>query len=337
MITPIYVIVLNWNGWQDTLECIESVYNTNYANTRVVVCDNDSEDNSLEYIKKWADGLIDIKGLYNPIQTNRKIMYCELTIDQICTTNNYLDYSLTLIKCGSNLGYAGGNNVGIRYAYSVNSEANILILNNDTVISTDFISRAMELIGGQEISKLALLGFPAYDFYDRNKIQAIYVKEHWLKGPIGVQKVGKIESKSKAFLVPSILGHAMLITQYSPFKEIPEDYFLYLEESEFCYMIRKAGGKIAVNIDNKVYHKHSKTVGKESITQLYYFNRNHLFYMLKNRSFLVFLVFFILKTLIIIKKVVIYYYKGEVDRANTLIKGYCDFLSGTRGRKKDLV
>src|SRR5918997_2832779 len=55
--TPrVHVLVLNWNGWRDTLECLESVFRVDYANLRVIVCDNASTDGSLERIKEWAEG-----------------------------------------------------------------------------------------------------------------------------------------------------------------------------------------------------------------------------------------------------------------------------------------
>jgi len=50
------VIILNYNGWQDTIECLESVLRNDYPNYQVIVVDNGSPDNSMEYIKAWAEG-----------------------------------------------------------------------------------------------------------------------------------------------------------------------------------------------------------------------------------------------------------------------------------------
>ena len=52
----VYIILVNYNGWQDTIECLESLYKIDYENYQVLVVDNDSSNNSLEYIKSWADG-----------------------------------------------------------------------------------------------------------------------------------------------------------------------------------------------------------------------------------------------------------------------------------------
>ena len=54
------IIILNWNGWQDTIECLESLQRITYPNYQVVVIDNDSANNSMEYIKKWAEGKLDV-------------------------------------------------------------------------------------------------------------------------------------------------------------------------------------------------------------------------------------------------------------------------------------
>ena len=54
-----YIIILNWNGWEDTIECLESVFHLNHPNFSVIVCDNASQDESLDRIEEWANGKID--------------------------------------------------------------------------------------------------------------------------------------------------------------------------------------------------------------------------------------------------------------------------------------
>ena len=70
MVNPrVAIIILNWNGWSDTIECIESVYQITYPNYQVIIVDNNSSDNSIKKIKEYAEGKIDIKSnffFYNP-------------------------------------------------------------------------------------------------------------------------------------------------------------------------------------------------------------------------------------------------------------------------------
>ena len=54
----VYIILLNWNGWKDTCQCLESVLRSDYPNFRVIVCDNRSTDGSMQKIKDWAEGKV---------------------------------------------------------------------------------------------------------------------------------------------------------------------------------------------------------------------------------------------------------------------------------------
>lgn len=98
----VYIIILTWNHLQDTIECLESVFKSNYPSFHVVIVDNASTDNTLQTISEKYPNVFIIP---NP----------------------------------DNYGYAEGNNVGIRYAQSNNADY-IFVLNNDTVIQADSIS-----------------------------------------------------------------------------------------------------------------------------------------------------------------------------------------------------
>ena len=68
------IIILNWNGWSDTIECLESIYQLNYSNYRVIVVDNNSSDDSVQKINDYAMGKLEVKSnffKYNP--TNKPI------------------------------------------------------------------------------------------------------------------------------------------------------------------------------------------------------------------------------------------------------------------------
>ena len=135
------IIILNWNGWKDTLECLESVFQTNYKNYSVVLVDNGSSDNSLQQFRDYCRGDIKVNSpfvLFKP--ENKPIPFVELNEDQLEKsamrslqgTNNK---SLLLIKCKKNHGYAKGNNIGIRAALKFYSPKYILILNNDIIVN----------------------------------------------------------------------------------------------------------------------------------------------------------------------------------------------------------
>src|SRR5215470_14085112 len=98
------VVVLNWNGCNETLACLESLIKLSYPPCDLIVVDNGSTDNSVAAVRSKYP-------------------------------------NVEVIQTGKNLGYAGGNNVGIRRALEKGAQY-ILILNNDTRVSPDAISRA---------------------------------------------------------------------------------------------------------------------------------------------------------------------------------------------------
>jgi len=119
--TCTYIILLNWNGWRDTIGCLESVFQSSGSPFRVVVCDNNSSDGSLSKIADWARGLMPaevpqdqrlrelIGGVMRPIE------YAALTATAINaggTTDK--GEPLILIDNEDNGGFAAGNNVGLR-------------------------------------------------------------------------------------------------------------------------------------------------------------------------------------------------------------------------------
>lgn len=142
----VYVLLINWNGWADTIECLESVFRSRYKGFRVIVCDNLSEDNSIEHIKAWAENRLDLVPKRNndifhksfpPVV--KPLSYVEYSQEEAEAggRDNDKDAGLIIIKNHKNLGFAGGNNVGLRYALSRNDFDYIWLLNNDTVIEPD--------------------------------------------------------------------------------------------------------------------------------------------------------------------------------------------------------
>ncbi|MDQ0162563.1 glycosyltransferase family 2 protein [Aeribacillus alveayuensis] len=334
----IYLIVLNWNRWKDTIECLQSIYANDYNNYQVIVVDNNSSDNSIEYIKEWSEGKLKEFKLDKPIyykefiirKDDKQLEYIEKNTDK--TKGNNESNPLILIQTRENLGYAGGNNIGIKYIMENEPNAYGLVLNNDTIIPKNFISNVIDILLRNSGKNISVMGFPAYKYDNPEEAEVIYVKENILKGP---EKVTSIPKKFKGELIKckSVGGHAMLITPSSPIKLIPEHYFLYYEESDFCNQIINNNGNIYVSLNTPVYHKHSGTVGLDSPIQLYYAGRNLLYYMKLYRNGVLFLLFLILKTSKTILNVMKYLLKRDLLHAKALIRAYVDFFLGRRGKQ----
>lgn len=117
------IVILNWNGWNDTIECLESVFKMTYPSYNVFVVDNGSTDGSVARISEWG-------------RSNSR--------------------SFDVIPLDSNKGYAAGNNTGIKKALADPSIGYILILNNDTVVKEDLLDKLMQ--GFDVGDKVALVG-----------------------------------------------------------------------------------------------------------------------------------------------------------------------------------
>ena len=146
----VYVALLNWNGWGDTLECLESLFRSDYSDFQVIVCDNGSEDGSMDHLEAWAEGRVDIAGgcrdqrlaRFSFPPAPKPIPYVVHGRGAAEAGGGGSDSSarLILIESGANLGFAGGYNIALRYALARDDFAYIWLLNNDTVVNGDALS-----------------------------------------------------------------------------------------------------------------------------------------------------------------------------------------------------
>lgn len=283
----LYVVILNWNSWKETLTCLESVFRNGYPNYRVIVCDNDSNDGSLGFVKAWAEGQLEAElpsgALYHapfpPL--DKPIPYVEYDRNDAerGRTTNPTDPPLVLIQTGDNLGYAGGNNVALKHVLASDPEAYTLILNNDAVIPEDFLTRAIEVVFAGPARGAAIVGFPAYFYEEPSRLECAYIKDEFSRGPVHVSVLPGPEKEN----LDAVMAHgaAMLITPVTPLKSFSEEYFLYYEDADLCRRVRRCGGSIWIQSDNPVYHRMSKSVGAGSPVQIYYTRRSKLAYCRK--------------------------------------------------------
>ena len=148
-IPKIVVLILNWNGWRDTLDCLESLYADACPDCQVVLLDNDSCDGSLEVVRQWADGTpIPDRDSSAPRRGGFPLPYLPYDretaeLGGVAGPEAALrpglpagvPHPLILVRTGANLGFAGGNNVGIRYALKRGADY-VLLLNNDAVLKS---------------------------------------------------------------------------------------------------------------------------------------------------------------------------------------------------------
>lgn len=328
------IIILNWNGWEDTIECLESLYQINYPNYDVILVDNASSNDSLKKIKEYCDGKIEVESnFFRYNHTNKPIKLLEFIKGDFEINNSifreFLSLSankrLILIKNDKNYGFAKGNNIGIEYAIKNLDPRYVLLLNNDTVVDKCFLN---ELINcGERKENIAAIQSAIYYYNDKNKLQS-------LGGNLNIVTGGEYNlTANEDFLdCDRLIGAAMLIKLNAIEKVglIDEKYFLYMEETDWCYRAKKKGFKLEGCKKSKVWHKLYSSSGKNNPILNYYWTRNMILFYIKNcKQYLpIFMIFFSIK-----KCIQIVFLMSKLDFLNikAILYGFIDGILNKKG------
>jgi hypothetical protein len=222
---------------------------------------------------------------------------------------------LKYIASAENLGFAGGNNLGIKQA----SGDYIFLLNNDTEIPAGCIETLIhELSENQNIGLLSPL---LLYFDDKNLVQyAGFTPLNYLTGRNAY--IGQFEKNSEKFhqLYPTGFCHGAAVMCRRKDLEsaglMDDSYFLYYEELDWCEKFKRIGKEIWFSGKTHVYHKESMSVGKESPLKVYFSTRNRMLFIRKNTSWLVTLVFTLyFSCLAVPKSIIKYLLKGQFKLA----------------------
>jgi GT2 family glycosyltransferase len=240
----VYCIVLNWNGWQDTLACLESLIGQDYPRLVVVVVDNCSPDDSVARIKQAYP-------------------------------------SVRLIEAGANLGFSGGNNVGIRLALDEGADF-VWLLNNDTIAPGDTASK---LVGKALAEPQAgEIGTVLHDMHSPGKVQAWggAVLYPWPFYSARLVTTEREFGQNTALMAASVLLRREALMQAGL---LDETFFMYYEDSDLSFRIRKAGWKLVVAEDTAVLHKEGASLAVQSPLRVRYSTASVLRFMRKHARF----------------------------------------------------
>lgn len=292
----VYVIIVNYNGYDDTIACLESLIQANIGDAHIVVVDNASTDNSVPKITAYiADKM------------NR----------------------ITLLVNSENLGFSGGNNVGIRYALENRAEY-VLLLNNDTVVEKDFLMNLMPEASENTVltGKILFYSKPDKIWYAGGHYNRWTGKtEHFLFN----RTSNSLADKDSLSEVNFVSGCYLLI----PTKVIkkcgflPEHYFLYCEDTEFSIRMIDAGIKMYYCPTSIIYHKVGASTGKLSNAFLYYNCRNSLLLIREHERYVRKVIAYMMVTLRWIKRGI----EGKADMRVVRL-AYSDFYKKQYGRAK---
>lgn len=323
------IIILNWNGWRDTIECLESLYQITYPNYEVIVVDNGSEDDSISQIKRYCEGKIRIDSdFFKYNQANKPIKTVEYTWNEAENGIDHFNSRLIIIKGEKNYGFAEGNNFAMRYALRALHPDYLLLLNNDTVVESRFLEELVSV--GESNEKIGIVGPKVCCYAKPNKIQSAGVMLRWNTGRQKVIGLNEIDTNQFDELndVDYVTGCALL-AKAELIKKIgylKPEYFAYWEETDWCIRACKAGYRVLCSPKSKIRHKGSSTSGKLSGFHVYYMTRNMFWFMREHATkmqYLSFLLYFFGYRLWSISAIYILHYRN-VELFYSFLKGIID-------------
>lgn len=292
----VYIITLNWNGYTDTVECLNSLQKITYLNYKIIVVDNGSVNE--DYLR----------------------------------LRNYFP-NIELVRSESNLGFSGGNNLGIKYALKQNPDY-ILLLNNDTTVNPDFIEKSIDIF--DKYTKVGIVSPIIYYYSNPNKVWSAGGKINRLRGS-GVNTTCICDPFVSEFEVNFVSGCCMLIKTevLNQVGLFDDNYFLYAEDTDLCIRTINAGYKIFVSQAAKIYHKVSQSsASKTSALPVYYTTRNRLYFTKKNFPSFYLLTLLYIAITIAIKSLVWLIFR-RIENIFAVLRAYRDFLTNKMGKTSE--
>ncbi len=268
------ILLVNWNGWKDTVECLESVFRIDFPEYRVVVCDNGSTDGSVDRIRAWADGNLQVDlPESNPLRrlshppVSKPIPCVEYDRGRAEAGGDPGDGGarLVLIRTGENLGFAGGNNVGLRYALARDEFEYVWLLNNDTVVDRDALACLVRRMREKPRAGICGSTLPFYSLPGNLWARGGATYNRWFAYAecIGIHQAvdSPVDPEGVERRMDYVAGASMFVSR-SFLRDVglmDEGYFLYFEEPDWA--VRARGRyELAYARDSVVYHKVGSSV-----------------------------------------------------------------------------
>lgn len=301
----IAIVVLHFNGEKDTLECLKSLKNIQYPMSRlaakranfqcqIIVVDNGSSDESLNKVRSFINEFsYKLVSDTESLQDVKKERLSHIRENSHKTT-------IKLVENQINLGFSGGNNLGIRHALE-NGADYVLILNNDTIADKDFLQNLVEVaekdihIG---IVSPKIYFAKGFEFHKDRYLEKDLGHVFWYAGGImdwkniigkhrGVDEVDK--GQYEEVMETDFASGCCMMLKKEVIEKVglfDENYFLYYEDNDLCKRVRLAGYKILYVPQAVIWHKNAGSAGGSgSSLQDYYITRNRLMFGIKYAPF----------------------------------------------------
>ncbi|WP_161486053.1 glycosyltransferase family 2 protein [Desulfotomaculum copahuensis] len=309
------VIILNWNGCEDTIECLTSLQKCDLRNIQVILIDNGSEDSSVEKVLAWAN-----KSHVSTLDIDHKYAVNQET-DFRCFHNS----KLIIIKSKKNLGFAEGNNVGIRFALKVSKPDYLLLLNNDTVVDANFLKR---LINAFTVFPNAGFAGPKVYYYDyfgqKNVIDSAGGKiDFWTGRAFNLMSRTIDQRDDEQYKIVDFIQGSCILLQVKVIQEIgllDQQYFAYWEECDWCIRAKRKGYISVYVPTSMIWHKIAAS--NKGSKNIYWLIRNRFIFMKKNANTFQLVTFYIFFWLVHFWiQALGFLVKKETDKLSSYFKG----------------
>lgn len=243
----IAVVILNFNNYEDTVDCIDRIVGCEQLD--IILVDNASEDGSGDLAaKQYGD-------------------------------------SIHYIQTGRNAGYAAGNNVGIKFAKEALCDKYICLLNNDTLPSPDLFGRLKLCL--EEHPSCAFVGPVLLEMTSENIVQSAGADIFISKGDVPIRHSGEKYEVEERVEECGYVGGACIMfrsKEIEVYGYIPECYFLYFEETEWCLNASRLGMSVLCDWRCSLIHKGSATVSQHRDLGAYFMMRSRALFVKRNGS-----------------------------------------------------
>ena len=286
MSLPVYVVLVNYRRWADTIECMESLLRSDYAETRVIVVDNDPSDESLARMQAWARGELApgpvsnaaLSALSSPPVP--KPIEFEVVRGGDGKRGKRLS-RVTLVASDTNRGFAGGCNLGMQMAIDAGGDGYVALINNDMVVAPPAIGALVREARGAHVGAV---GGVIVDYYRPDTTES--VGGGWMSRWGMSTLAGARAPLSVGVVKPSGLGYVsggLLLIPLSVIARVgllDESYFMYAEDADWGERLRRSGYVLETAADARVWHKGSTAVG--SARHDFFIARSSLRYVRKH-------------------------------------------------------
>jgi GT2 family glycosyltransferase len=263
----VYIVIVNWNGWRHTIECLESILRLRGNEFAVIICDNGSTDGSIDQILAWGRDELTVDRTtpsWGGLPEARRLPPT-VTVKKRGAPLCPGEALITIVDIGENLGFAGANNVGMALALADPAMDYVWLLNNDTIVDPGGLEALRHRC--QDDPGIGLCGATLIYADAAKVIQSVGVHYNWITGRGVHMGFGRMRDDLPAQAeverdISYVVGASMFArrTFLETVGLMSEAYFLYFEEIDWS--CRNAGRfRLAWAPDAIVFHKEGASIG----------------------------------------------------------------------------